>query len=315
LGSHVFVVIPAYNERPTILSVINSVPKKISGVKKISIVVVDDGSTDNTYQALSKNIYLVRHRSNRGLGRTFDRGLKYSIKHGADIVVNIDGDGQFKGSEMIKLIAPILSGRADVAIGSRLKGEKKYHAALVKKLGNMWLARLVSTVTGRRFYDVTCGFRAYSREAAMHLNIYDKFSYTLESLVDLAHKDLKIVEIPVTVKMRKFGKSKISSSVFFYTIKSIAILIRDFRDYRPFHFFVLPGFFFFLLSCAGFIILLVRFIKYQVLSPYRSLLSVSFAFLAASLFLFGLGMIFDFLNKIKKNQDDILYRLKENEKQ
>jgi len=308
------VIIPAYNERKSVADVINAVPSKISGIREKFIVVIDDGSTDNTRTILPKSIYLIKHIKNRGLGRSFDEGLKLALELNADIIVNIDADGQFNPRQIEKLIKPILDGQADIVLGSRFIKISSYKTNFIKKYGNKLLARLVSISTGQRLYDVTCGFRAYSKEAALNLNIYDKFSYTLESLIDLSHKDFKIQEVAVEIKERRYGKSKITESIIHYIVKSIAILIRNLRDQRPFYFFVLPGIITLILSLAGFIFLLIRFIKFNVVSPYRAVLTFSISFFAISIFLFSFGLLFDHLNKIKKNEEDVLYYLKRNGK-
>ena len=315
MKSHVLaVIIPAFNEKGSIVSVISSLPRNIEGVIKTHVVVMDDGSNDGTSRILPKGVIVVRHIKNRGLGRTFDEGLRYALRLKADIIVNLDADGQFNSKQIKRIISPIINNEADVVIGSRFISKNSYKTSFVKKHGNKLLALLVSITTSQKFFDVTCGFRAYSKEAALNLNIYDKFSYTLESLIDLAHKDFKIEEVAVDVTERKHGDSKIVSSVLFYAIKSIAILIRNLRDHKPFHFFVLPGIVALVISLAGFDFLLIRFIRLSIMSPYRSILTLSISLLAASLFLFGLGLLFDYLNKIKKNEEDILYYLKKNEK-
>lgn len=314
MKSHLVVLIPAFNERQSISGVVKAVPKKIKGVGKISTVVIDDGSNDDTAKHVPREATVIRHLKNRGLGRSFNNGLRTAIKMKADIIVNIDGDGQFDAKQITKLVKPIIKNQAEVVIGSRFIKNHNYKTSFTKRYGNKSLALVVSIISGQRFYDVTCGFRAYSREAALNLNIFDKFSYTLESLVDLAYKNFKIKEIAVDVKMRRFGKSKIVSSVFYYTIKSFSILLRNTRDQKPFHFFVLPGLISLALSLSGFIFMLFRFIKYGVVSPYRSLLQVSITFLAVALFLYGLGLIFDYFNRMKKSQGDILYYLKKYDK-
>jgi len=306
---HLVITIPIYNESKTIGSVIKYIPKKVPHCKT-SIVVIDDGSSDKAETAIPKNAIILRHKKNKGLGRAFDAGIKKALLLGADIIVNIDGDGQFNTKQIHNLISPIISEQADVVIGSRFISNTINQTTFIKKYGNKCLAKITSIITGQRFYDVTCGFRAYSREAALNLNIYDKFSYTLESIIDLFFKGFKIIEIPIDVRARSFGESKISGSISFYAIKSIVILIRNMRDNKPFHFFVLPGFISFILAIIGFAFLLVRFLRYNIISPYRSVLALSILLFAASIFLFGFGMLFDHLNKIKKNQDDILYYLK-----
>jgi glycosyltransferase involved in cell wall biosynthesis len=309
---HLAITIPAYNERKSIKAVIVDILRKIKQMDKKSIVVIDDGSTDNTAREIpdKKDIYLVRHLRNKGLGRSFDEGIRKSLELGADIIVNIDGDGQFDPEQINKLVHPIIKGKAELVLGSRFIKKNSYRTSFSKRVGNKFLATLVSAVIGQRIFDVTCGFRAYSREAALNLNIYDRFSYTLESLIELSHKGFKIAEIPVDVKTRQFGKSKIASNLFYYGTKSTAILTRSLRDNKPFHFFVAPALLALALSLSGFIFLLIRFVKYQALSPYRSVLSLSIVFFVVSIFIFGLGMLFDQLNKIKKNQEDILYYLK-----
>lgn len=311
---HLVVIIPAYNEKDSILKVVSDISKQRIDKCKKSLIVIDDGSTDGTSRQIPKknNVHIIKHLKNRGLGKSFDEGVKKALELGADIVVNIDGDGQFDPQQIVKLINPIVEGATDIALGSRFIKKNSYQTTLTKRWGNKFLAMVVSLITGRKIYDATCGFRAYSREAALNLNIYDKFSYTLESLVDLSHKNFKIIEIPVDVKSRKFGKSKIANSIFYYGIKSIAILIRSLRENKPFHFFIVPALLILALSATGFIFLLIRFISYNTLSPYRSVITLSIVFLGVATFIMGIGMIFDQLNKIKKNQEDILYYIKKN---
>lgn len=313
---HLAVIIPAYNEQDSIATVISDTLKQLQGVKQKSIIVIDDGSTDNTFAEIPdrKNIYKSKHIKNKGLGKSFDEGIKTALALKANIIVNIDGDGQFDPKQIKKIIAPIVKGEAEIVLGSRFIKKNIYKTSFSKRIGNKFLAKIISIITGQKIYDATCGFRAYCREAALSMNIYDRFSYTLESLVDLSSKKFKIIEIPVNVKERKFGKSKIASNLFYYGIKSTAILTRSLRDNKPFHFFVVPALFGLTFSVTGFIFLLVRFLRYHVLSPYRSVLSLSIVFLSISIFIMGLGMLFDLLNKIKKNQEDVLYYLKNNDK-
>jgi glycosyltransferase involved in cell wall biosynthesis len=305
------VIIPAFNEEKTIANVINSIPKRIAGIKKIEVLVVDDGSTDKTADlARRSGAKVLKHLTNRGLGKSFSDAINAALVLGADIIVNLDADGQFKPDEIPKIIKPIQKNQAEVVIGTRFKNKKTYKMPLMKRIGNLFFARLITALTRQKFSDVTCGFRAYAREAALHINISDPFSYTLETLIDLKSKGFKILEIPINATKRKWGKSKIAKSLIFYGLKSILIVARQIRDKKTIQFFGGLGIIFLVMGAASFIFILVRYIMFSMVSPYRAVLSLGIFFIALAVLFFSFGLITDLFTQIRKNQEEIIYRLK-----
>src|SRR3989344_8858110 len=200
------IIIPAYNEEASIGSVIKRIPdltfkksesknllEKASPKTNISeteVIVIDDGSNDNTGKIAKENgAIVVSHVGNKGVGKAFRTGIEVALKRKADIIVNIDADGQFNPEDIPKLITPILNKESDFVTATRFKnGNLIGKMPFIKKLGNKAFTKLTSLLTGQRFTDTQCGFRAYSREAALRLNLYGKFTYTQEVFLDLANK-------------------------------------------------------------------------------------------------------------------------------
>ena len=216
------------------------VPNKIDGVGQIRVLVIDDGSTDDTAGlARRAGAEVVQHRTNEGLGSSFQEDVRLAIENKADILVNIDGDGQFDPGDIPKLVGPIVNRKADMASASRfLDRDLVPEMPAVKKWGNRAVARVVWLLTGKRFRDVSCGFRAFSREALLRMNLFGSFTYTQESFLDLAFKELKLLEVPVQVRgTREFGESRIASSIPRYAVRSLLIMLRAFISYKPFRLF------------------------------------------------------------------------------
>lgn len=241
VGKRLCVVIPALDEAATIESVIRTIPEEIPGIEQVQVVVIDDGSSDGTGEiARRAGARVVRHPEPTGVGRAFRSGLEAGLDSGADVIVTMDGDGQFDPADIPALIAPVLSGVADFATCSRfLDRSLTPRMPWAKRAGNAAVARIVNVLLGSRFTDVACGFRAFRREAAMHLNLFGDFTYTQETFIDLAFKGLRIVEVPLRVKgEREFGESRVASSLLRYAIRTSIIMMSAFKDYRPFVFFM-----------------------------------------------------------------------------
>lgn len=161
------VVLPAFNEEEHIEEVIRGIPKRIEGISAIDVVVIDDGSKDNTVNvSAAAGVPVIQNPRHLGLGVTFERGLRYAIENNFDVMVNIDADGQFDPADIPTLVGPILNNKADFVTASRFI-DKNYHPQMpwVRFIGNRLMSYLASRLTGRKFYDVSCGFRAYSRAA------------------------------------------------------------------------------------------------------------------------------------------------------
>jgi len=290
----VIVQIPALNEVETLESVMSTIPKKIPGVTELRIIVIDDGSTDGTAQ-LAKKLGahdVIRHRSTRGLAEAFRSGVDYALTHGADILVNTDGDNQYPQDRIPDLIAPIISGEADIVIGDR-QTDKIPHFSWGKKLLQKFGSKVVNWAAGTKIPDAASGFRAYSRTALLKLNLVTKFSYTMETIIQAGYKRLAIVSIRVKTNP-KMRESRLFRSTPEHVMKSAAAIIRSFLMYRPYAFFGNLGV---VLGAGG----LIPFLRYLFLilsgSPGEHIQSLllGVSLLTASLLSFSLGVIADLI--------------------
>jgi glycosyltransferase involved in cell wall biosynthesis len=306
--------IPCLNEENTIARVIEGIPDQIDGIDRIDILVIDDGSDDRSAErAREAGADVVVHRTNMGLGATFKEMMKIAASRGIEVLVHIDGDGQFDPSDISTLVRPIVEGQAEMVTASRfVERELQPSMPAVKIWGNRRIAGIVRLLTGKRFHDVSCGFRAYSREALLRMNLFGSFTYTQEVFLDLVFKELEILEVPVKVRgTREFGSSRIASSLTRYAFRSLQIMLRAFISYRPFSFFsVLAGVF--LTIGFGFLGFLgLHYLQAHAFSPH-----IWAGFVGGSLVFLGIltlviGLVGDMLVRIRMNQEIILYYLKE----
>lgn len=238
------VQIPAYNEEHTLPLTVADIPREIPGVDCVEILVIDDGSTDRTAQ-VARELgvdHILRNKSNFGLARTFRKGLESALLLGADIIVNTDGDNQYCGADIPKLIEPILNGQADITIGDRqthliphFSGMKKFlqwfGSGVVRRLAGIWVP------------DTVSGFRAFSREAAIRLNIVSTFSYTIETVIQAGKRQLTVQSIPIRTNP-KTRKSHLFRSIPVFIRNSGTTMVRMYAMYQPLMvFFYLGGFF------------------------------------------------------------------------
>ncbi len=226
------VTIPAYNEESTIVSVVESVPRKIEGVDDIKILVVDDGSTDRTAELAKKTGAIVISNSlNRGLAYTFSRSLESALEMGADIVVNTDADNQYDQAQIPSLIQPILNRKADIVLGSRFAGYIE-HMSFTKRWGNKIASKVLANVSGYPISDGQTGFRALTRDAALKLNILSHFTYTQEMILDAADKKMRIVEVPASFRKRA-DKNRLFNGVFDYFMRAASTIVVGNLKLRP----------------------------------------------------------------------------------
>lgn len=307
------VIVPALNEEATIGTVLDGIPAAVPGIDAIEKIVVDDGSSDRTAEiAREHGAQVVRHAVNRGVGAAFSTGLHAALNTGADIIVNIDGDGQFNPAHIADLIQPVVEGRADFATCSRFaRADLVPKMPAIKLWGNRLMSLIVSAVTGNRFYDVSCGFRAYRRETALRLNLFGEFTYTQETFLDLARKNAKIVEVPLPVRgEREFGKSRVASSISRYAVRAGSILLLSLRDTRPLVFFGTIGLIVLLLGSATFAFLFAHWLETGMTTPYQSLVTVSALLLIVGFLLIVLALVADMLGRLRLNQEELLFLLK-----
>ncbi|MBI4826624.1 MAG: glycosyltransferase [Nitrospirae bacterium] len=306
-GYSVAVIIPAFNEEGHIKDVLDSLPPFID-----KTIVIDDCSSDRTSElAASSGAVVLRHDVNMGVGTVFNTGLEYVMKYGFDIMVNIDGDGQFSALDIHKLIDPIVEGKADFVTASRfMNPELIPDMPKIKFWGNKRMSELISRLSGKRFYDVSCGFRAYSRDTLMRLNLFGSFTYTQESFLDLTFKKVRIREVPVRVKYFKDRESRVASSIPNYVLQTLKIIFRTYRDYRPLRFFWSIAFILFVVSLLFGSILLFHYFSTGRFSGQIWSGFVGAFFFINAMALFVTGVIADILYRIRINQEKILYRLK-----
>ena len=230
--------IPCYNEEKSLPVVLKSLPEHIDGIDEIEVVVIDDGSSDNTVEAAKQ--LGVKHFAvlspNRGLAKAFIAGLEKSLEIGADIIVNTDADNQYDSADIEKLIQPILKHEADIVIGTR-PVEKIKHFSFLKKVLQKFGSAVMRFISSTSVKDAPSGFRAFSRNAALQLNVFDNYTYTLETIIQARAKGLQLVSVPVHVNP-ELRKSRLVRSIFDYIRRSVFTMLRMFIVYRPFRFFI-----------------------------------------------------------------------------
>jgi len=243
------VQIPCYNEEHTLPQTVSDIPRQITGIDMVEILVIDDGSTDRTVEVAQKIgvDHIVRNKRNMGLARTFRRGLDACLKNGADIIVNTDGDNQYAGKDIPKLIQPILDGNAELVIGDR-QTTKIAHFSLMKKFLQRFGSSVVRKLSGINVPDAVSGFRAISREAAIKLNIISSYSYTIEMIIQAGKKKMAVDHVQINTNP-KTRESHLFKSIQQFIIQQLTSMIRMYAMYQPLRFFFYIGF---TLSIIGF---------------------------------------------------------------
>ena len=304
------VVIPALNEEATIADVIKEIPDQLPGFHETRVVVIDDGSTDRTFELASEaGAYVIRHPVNKGVGAAFASGIERALEEGADIIVNMDGDGQFSPSDIPRLITPIVDSNYGFVTCTRF-GDPDNMPKMpgIKLWGNRWMCRIINYITKKHFSDVSCGFRAYSRETALRINLFGRFTYTQETFIDLSVKNIAMTEVPLVVRgEREFGKSRVASNLYKYASRASAIIIRSFRDIQPLAFFGVQAiaFLFVGVACYGFVG--VHWLITGQTSPWTSLLFVGTAGTMVGTGIGVLALVADQIGRSRMIQERMLY--------
>jgi len=304
------VMIPAYNEEKSIGAVIEEIPRSIEGIDLVEILVINDGSIDMTVEkALLKGATkIISNKKNLGLAKSFKIGMNEAMAMGADIIVNIDADGQYDASEIRDLIEPIIKNKADMVLGNRQVKTLK-HMPHSKKIGNIVATFITSKLAGYPIYDAQTGYRAFSKDAAMKLNILSEYTYVQETIIQATHKDFTIYQIPIKFRKRD-GDSKLISNIFSYAKKASVSLIKTYRDYNPLKAYGGLGVIFSMIGFGFGFIVLNNYFNTGSFSGHigRGLLSVMFLFIGLQMIIFGL--IADILKNQRILQEEILYTLK-----
>jgi glycosyltransferase involved in cell wall biosynthesis len=233
--------IPCLNEEHTLPKTLEDLPKKIEGIDNIETLIIDDGSTDKTVEVAKKLgvHHVLQFTNNKGLAKAFIAGINQSLKLGADIIVNTDADNQYFGGDIVKLIQPILNKDSDIVVGDR-QVETIRHFSPVKIFLQKFGSWVVRQLSGTEIPDATSGFRAYSRDAALQLNVVSDFTYTIETIISAGNKNLAIAHVPVKTNT-KLRESRLFPSIRVYLQRSLVTMLKVYSMYRPLRLFTLAG--------------------------------------------------------------------------
>lgn len=303
--------IPCFNEEETLPVTLRDLPRDIPGIDDIEVLIVDDGSTDRTQEVAREHgaDHIVGFRSNRGLARAFSEGIRASLERGADIIVNTDADNQYCGEDIAKLVTPILEGRADLVVGDR-ETHTIDHFSERKKFLQKHGSNMVSILAGMDVPDATSGFRAFSREAALELNVLSDFSYTLETLIQAGRKKLKVESVPIRTN-DKLRESRLFKSIFTFVKRSGATMLRVYTTYEPLKVFASAA----MVFIFGALIIFARFIYYYVQGggsgKIQSLILGAVLFITGA-FLITIGILADLINANRKLLEMLMRYQKEN---
>lgn len=254
------VQIPCYNEETTLPMVVESIPRKIKNVDSVEIMIIDDGSQDRTVE-IAKELgvdHIIQHKQNKGLATTFAEGVRAALDLGADIIVNTDGDNQYPQERIPDLIQPILDGTHDIVVADRQTG-KIAHFGLLKKLLQKMGSWVVNKAAGTNIPDAASGFRAYSREAALKMNVVTEFSYCTETIIYAGRKNIPITSVSVTTNP-KTRESRLFKNIWQHVFKSASAIIRSYAMHRAYSVFLKTGIALFVLGTFPFIRFLILFI-------------------------------------------------------
>lgn len=309
---HLVVQIPCFNEADTLPQTVAGIPRRIPGVDVVELLVIDDGSTDRTAE-VARELgveHVISHPCRRGLAAAFQSGVNAALALGADVIVNTDGDNQYPQADIPRLIAPILSNEADVVIGDRQTATIEHFSPL-KRMLQAWGSWVVRQASGTAVPDATSGFRAYSREAALRLNLFTRYTYTLETIIQAGKKGLRVAHVPIRTNPR-LRPSRLIRNEWDYVKRSAATIIRIYAVYEPLRTFgliSLP----FLVSGA---VLIGRFLFFYLSGPLegvaryiQSLLIGGVALIIGFLILL-FGILADLVGANRQLIEETLYRLK-----
>lgn len=301
--------IPCYNEAETLEIALNDLPKYIDGIDEIEYLIINDGSRDNTVE-VARNWgvhYVVNFKRNKGLAKGFMAGLDACLRNGADIIVNTDADNQYCGEDIEKIVRPIIDGKTDIVIGSRPIDKTEHFSPLKKKLQHLgsWVVRKASNT---EIPDAPSGFRAYSREAALRLNVTNEYTYTLETIVQAGREKIAMESVDIRTN-GELRPSRLFNSMFGYIKKSMVTIVRAFIMYKPLQFFTIVGLIPFIFGVA----IGVRYLIFLFVGDAGG--HVQSLILSCILILMGfmtiiIGLQADVIAKNRQILEDIQYRIR-----
>ena len=301
--------IPCYNEAETLEIALNDLPKQMDGIDTIEYLIINDGSKDNTIE-VAKNWgvhHIVNFKQNKGLAKGFMAGIDEALRQGADIIVNTDADNQYCGADIEKLVRPIIDGKADIVIGERPIDQTEHFSPLKKKLQHFgsWVVRKASKTD---IPDAPSGFRAYSREAALQLNVVNEYTYTLEQIVQAGRNKIAIMSVPVRTNA-ELRPSRLFSSMFGYVKKSMLTIIRSYIMYKPLQFFMMLGSVPIIAGLLLGIRFLIRFFAGNGGGNIQSLILVSLL-ITIGVLMWVIGVLADTIAANRKIMQDVQMRVR-----
>ena len=304
--------IPCLNEELSLPITLEDLPKQIEGIDSIETLIIDDGSTDKTVE-VAKSLgvhHVLQFTNNKGLAKAFISGINQSLKLGADIIVNTDADNQYFGRDIVKLIQPILKKDADIVVGDR-QVETIRHFSPVKIFLQKFGSWVVRQLSGTEVPDATSGFRAYSRDAALQLNVVSDFTYTIETIISAGKKNLAIAHVPVKTNT-KLRESRLFPNIRVYIQRSLVTMLKVYSMYRPLRLFTLAGGTTFLLGFAIGCRYLFFFFMGQTEGHIQSLI-LSAILLIVGFQIIMMGVAAELISVNRQLLEDIQVRIKKDE--
>lgn len=306
------VQIPCFNEEETLPLVLRDIPESIEGIDEIETLIIDDGSEDRTVEVAREHgvNHIVRFSGNKGLAAGFMAGIDAALRLGADIIVNTDGDNQYNGQDIEKLIRPIIDGKVDMVVGDRDVEHITHFSSTKKKLQKLgsWVIRHVS-YTG--VPDATSGFRAFNREAALKLNVLSDFTYTLETIMQAEIKNISVSSVKIRTN-EKLRESRLFKSIRYYISKSISTIIRIYTMYRPLRVFTYVGTTIFSIGILVGFRFLYFYFSGNGAGHIQSLI-LSAVLLIVGFQIVMIGLLADIISANRRLIEDVLYRIKKSE--
>jgi glycosyltransferase involved in cell wall biosynthesis len=303
--------VPCLNEEETLPLVFKSMPKKIPGIDTIETLIIDDGSTDRTVEVAKKLgvDHIIYHSKNRGLARSFADGVDAALKLGADIVVNTDGDNQYPQESIPELVKPILEGKAEIVVADR-QTHKIKHFSSFKKFLQKFGSGVVNKAAGTKIPDAASGFRAYSKQALLEINIITDFSYCMETIIHAGRKGIPITSVPVTTNS-KTRESRLFKNMRQHVVRSGSAIVRSYSMYNPFKIFATSAMLLFILGLLPFI----RYAYFIFFTDAKAGDHVQSLLLGAVLIIIGvlfavMGILADLIKINRKLLEDVLEKQK-----
>ncbi len=314
--------IPAYNEGGIVGNTIKKIKESFSAdfySKKGAVItekliqVIDDGSTDDTARVAKESgaDIVISYKPNRRLAYSFKQAVENSLLENADLMVNIDADGQFNPLDIPKLLSPILDGQADMVIANRFGNLEAKNIPWMRKNLNKFAASVIGFFLNYKTNDLTCGFRAHNRETLLKLNLTNvNFTYTQETIIDAIGKNLKLFWVPIEVTYFDNREAKITKSLWKFVNNSTKIILKAVRDVRPMKFFGVPGLFLIFLSFVSFAIFIYNYFLDFKITPYRNYLIFGIALFLVGLQFVVFALIADMIKSSRQLTEELMYQWK-----